>query len=349
MSPVNQIMELGSFFHVDNILARPMGQETHTNRYLSEYAENNFLRENLLRDYYLASIDNVCDASVMLCLKVKGETYVVAYSIAIQHGDVLFGGTYGEPIEINLSPGVSQDFLDLIVKCTLKYYSAYTPRARKLYLSLANNAECICKTLKPYLSLDSTRLDALAGRYIDLQKGYDSVRAGYRKSFKPLITKMKRSHQLSQSYNASKNEALQLFQQYRDQHLLAAGRRTRSNKSWDIQKELLVRNDAIVITLSDESGVVCGAAYFVIRGSILCYWSGAYSRKNSSNGISHLIIDKALQISCQLRISKFYFGYPIYPPQQFIESSEKNRSLRLFRQGFSSCLSGGINLEIANQ
>ena len=341
-------METGSFFHVDNILALPMRKDAGIDNYLSEYAENNFLREDLIRNYYLTSIDNVHDASVMICLKVKGVIYLVAYSIAIQHGDSLFGGTYGEPIEISLSPGVSEDFLDLIVKCTLNYHSMHTPRARKLYMSLANNAECIYKSLKPYLSHDSTRLDALAGRYIDLQKGYASVRAGYRKSFKPLITKTKRSHKLSHSHNASKNEALELFQKYRDQHLLAAGRQTRSNKSWDIQKELLERNDAIVITLSDESGVVCGAAYFVVRGPILCYWSGAYSRKSSSNGISHLIIDKALQISCELGISKFYFGYPIYPPQQFTESSEKNRSLRLFRQGFSSSLSGGINLEIAN-
>ena len=147
---------------------------------------------------------------------------------------------------------------------------------------------------------------------IDLTK--DNLKKSLRKSYKSLV-------------NRQEGVIFSPFiYQLKELHLKAAGRKTRSDETWDIQQEMIDAGEAFVVELYKD-GTLISAALFMTN-QYCCYYAVAASLVGVN---SHPVIWAAIEYCKAEGLERFELG-------EKLEGTEKERNISKFKAGFGADL-----------
>lgn len=168
---------------------------------------------------------------------------------------------------------------------------------------------------------------------------YVEVRVNLAQSFHDVSRGLRKSHRQSISQGMKEMESVEIsfgeiedgtFDTFKALHLTAAGRETRPELSWELQKQAILNKQASLVTLSYDSRVV-GASFFWLSPTSGLYGSAAYDRSLFSKlPVAHLGIFRAIQHAQNIGLSHFIIGEAFNPG-----GSEKEQGIAAFKRGFS--------------
>ncbi len=167
---------------------------------------------------------------------------------------------------------------------------------------------------------------------LDLEQNYEEIKRNYRKSYKSLINKGKKDWNVQVFQEDPKR-----WKEFQDLHMQVSGRKTRSNKTWEIQADNLKDKNAIFIYIINNELDMVGGAYFDITKDEANYSVGVYRRDLIDQPLGHIIQDKAIQHFLDIGIKRYKIGNKPYPVKGN-ELSEKDISIAEFKSGFGSDL-----------
>ncbi|KGA21251.1 hypothetical protein GM51_2945 [freshwater metagenome] len=120
------------------------------------------------------------------------------------------------------------------------------------------------------------------------------------------------------------------FSEFRQLHLVSAGRVTRSIDSWHEMLAALRRGNASLVTVRHDDELVGGTFCWVSKSAAL-YGSGAYKRELFSQfPISHLTLFHSILLAEHLGCEKFFVGQTYAPG-----GTDKEKAIAFFKRGFS--------------
>lgn len=164
---------------------------------------------------------------------------------------------------------------------------------------------------------------------VDLRQSSDDIESGLRKSHRQSIAQgMNEMENVEISFGKITADT---FDTFKALHLTAAGRVTRPELSWELQRQAILNKQASLVTLSYDSRVI-GASFCWLSSSSGLYGSAAYDRSLFSTlPIAHLGVFRAIQHSRNIGLSKFIVGEAFNP-----SGSEKEQGIATFKRGFSA-------------
>lgn len=168
---------------------------------------------------------------------------------------------------------------------------------------------------------------------LDLSAPLEDIRLGLRKSYRPLISQGARLWQIQCLAQVDDR----LWQQFRSLHHQAAGRQTRSDASWDEQRDQVNRGDAFLVCLRNIEERMVGAGLFTMSRDEAVYAVGAYDRDLFDLPLGHVVQFRAIERMKELGLSWYRIGDRPYPADA---SSPDDKEIRIaeFKQGFASHL-----------
>lgn len=147
---------------------------------------------------------------------------------------------------------------------------------------------------------------------IDLIK--ENIKQNIRKSYKSLVNKTD-----GIIFSPSVRN-LQLL------HRKVAGRTTRSDKTWDIQQEMIECGEAFVVELYKDGTLISAALFY--KNKYCCYYACAASLTCVN---SHAVIWSAIEFCKAEGLKRFELG-------EKIEGTEKEKNISKFKSGFGGHL-----------
>ena len=186
---------------------------------------------------------------------------------------------------------------------------------------------------KTNLLLEKLLLNASSHNYyvevcVNLPQSSSDLERGLRKSHRQSISQgIKEMDSVEISFGEIANHT---FGAFKALHLTAAGRETRPELSWELQKQAILNKQASLVTLSYDSRVI-GASFFWLSRASGLYGSAAYDRSLFSKlPVAHLGIFRAIQHAQNIGLSHFIIGEAYSPG-----GSEKEQGIATFKRGFS--------------
>ena len=167
--------------------------------------------------------------------------------------------------------------------------------------------------------------------YCDLTLDNDEIWKSIRSSYKPLINKYKGNVKLIT------NPDKELWDKCKSLHIKSAGYQTRSDRSWDIQFELLQEENALLYCFFENKELI-GFSFFELGSEIITYGSAAYNRDYfNSKSISHSILWQSI-IDSKTKYKKklFYLG------DYYTKEDEKQKNIVEFKLGFANTFLPGF-------
>lgn len=170
--------------------------------------------------------------------------------------------------------------------------------------------------------------------YVDLRPPLAEIRAGFRKSYKPLINSCLRMWSSAVMDGANADPAV--WQTFKQLHIAVAGRQTRADETWDIQYRSLCAGQAFLVHLREPgSDRMVGAGFFVCTRDEGVYAVAAYDRslfdKPLGHGVQALAIERFKAMGQRwYRVGDRPYAQDLPPP------SEKEVAIGMFKQGFAS-------------
>lgn len=168
--------------------------------------------------------------------------------------------------------------------------------------------------------------------FVDLSMDIAAIKSRFRKSYKSLITSGKQHFNVGLLHNEGGKE---VWQEFRALHLVAAGRATRSEESWNLQYSALIKGEIFLVHLRDHSGRMVGGALFHVTRDEGYYSVGAYDRALFDKPIGHIIQHEAIEEMKRRGVRWYFIGgrpFPAEPPVL----SDKQKAIVLFQNGFAT-------------
>ena len=133
--------------------------------------------------------------------------------------------------------------------------------------------------------------------------------------------------------------SLSLFDEYKNLHVISAGRQTRSNKSWQAQYDAILNSQAFLVNAYIDSRHV-GSSFFTINNSHCYYASAAYDRSLFNSPIAHAVIWHAMLYAKNHSIFDFEIGEdsPGWDIRLAATFTQKQKNIMLFKSGFGGAL-----------
>jgi len=169
--------------------------------------------------------------------------------------------------------------------------------------------------------------------YIDLGQDMNSIKRGFRKSYKSLVSSGLREWHVG---ILSANEP-EVWEEFRELHFDVAGKRTRSNETWQKHYSDIQSGSGFLVYLRDSNGRMTGAGFFNHTRDEGMYAVAAYDRSLFDKPLGHVVQYVAIEHLKSLGISWYKLG-PRYYPSSSPAPSAKEISISEFKQGFASHL-----------
>jgi FemAB family protein len=167
---------------------------------------------------------------------------------------------------------------------------------------------------------------------VDLTRTLAQIKASFRKSYKSLISAGARYWDINVLGSSIEKSTWAEFQ---DLHRKVAGRSTRSNESWNIQYEMLIKNEAFLVTLRNPAGGLVGAGFFMHTKSEGVYAVAAYDRSLFDKPLGHAVQFVAIE-EMKRRGCQFYrIGRRPYSGEN-ISVTQKELAIAYFKEGFAT-------------
>jgi FemAB family protein len=187
------------------------------------------------------------------------------------------------------------------------------------------------------------KLSVCAESYVDLTLPERQATACVRKGFRDMIRKGREQWAVqiwsdAQYPGAAFDAAFCAFQAL---HLQAAGRMTRPQKSWDLQKQAVAHGQSLLVTLTPiEAGSVpldevVGAALFDLSPTEALYSVGAYRRDLFDRPLGHVIQAAVIDELRKRGLGGYRLGARPFAGLE-PDISEKEKSIGWFKAGFAT-------------
>lgn len=185
------------------------------------------------------------------------------------------------------------------------------------------------------------KVETRFNRIIDLNQEEGRIREDFSKSIKSALSKNLGDSQEIEivSENSSQQMIKSAFDSLKSLHFNSAGRSTRSDQSWNIQRKFLVGGNAFIVQLLSQGNVI-SSAYFMITGYDCYYGVGASAPKINGISFSHLCISNAIAYSKKLGLQTFHLGEQYSYLSHEITDKESNI------EKFKSFFGGRLLLEV---
>lgn len=171
--------------------------------------------------------------------------------------------------------------------------------------------------------------------YVDLRFSLEDIKLNFRKSFRPLVNKGIGLWDIK-IIDCHSLDIDQCFTKYRDFHALVSRRKTRSDKSWDIQAAMVKKGRAFVVSIFDKDQLI-GFGFFSKNDSFCSYGVGVYDRDRFSQPLGHVVQFKAIEYMKKVGLTKYQIGVRYFANQQKL-ASEKELSISHFKEGFANVM-----------
>jgi len=123
------------------------------------------------------------------------------------------------------------------------------------------------------------------------------------------------------------------FMLFKDLHFLASGRKTRSDKSWDYQFDMIVEGNAYLVNAYLGERLVSGC-YILHDNQTALYGVAANDRELMAEGlaINHYPLWQAINMANEKKCKKFLLGNVGIEDQ----TDQKSRNIAKFKRGFAT-------------
>ncbi|MDC0336050.1 hypothetical protein OAN24_04035 [Pseudodesulfovibrio sp.] len=166
---------------------------------------------------------------------------------------------------------------------------------------------------------------------IDLTRSKEELWAGLRKSYKALINNVSKSHTFV--IVDADSPSRQLHDSYVELHRKAAGRQTRSMRTFDLQYEMLKQDKAMIVGL-ERDGVPIAMSYFEHHNFGAYYGSAGDDPDAKGNDpLHHAVLWKAITRYKEKGFKHFEVGRQPLTSQLFEAPSKKELAIAFFKRG----------------
>ena len=170
--------------------------------------------------------------------------------------------------------------------------------------------------------------------YADLRLSEQEYKKRLRKSYRSLINSAAK-HFGVKILDTNHCGATVLWEQFISLHIKAAGRQTRSSKSWDLLYEMLQQKQADLIYVKDINNNMIGCSFFNHTANEVSYSVAAYERSVFDKPIGHAIQFKLIKLMRATSRSWYRLG-PMQYPFSDDEVSVKEQNISKFKSGFAT-------------
>ena len=168
-------------------------------------------------------------------------------------------------------------------------------------------------------------------QYIDLSLELDEIKGNFRKSYKSLIN----SGLKKWNTGILDKSNITIWNQFIDLHHKVSGRKTRSDRSWEIHYEDILNKNSFLVYLLDQNNSMVGAGFFNSTRDEGLYSVAAYNRDLFDQPLGHVVQFLAIK-ELKKRNIKWYKLGPRPYLKTFPKPSEKEISIAEFKNGFST-------------
>lgn len=169
--------------------------------------------------------------------------------------------------------------------------------------------------------------------FVDLSQDYSSLKSYYRKSYKALISK---GYKLLNPFKLDHDDP-KVWEEFKSLHFKAAGRKTRSEKSWDLLFEQVKEKKANFYFCRDHDNFMIGGSLVMTCEYEAFYAVAAYNRSLFHLPIGHLLQDFIIKDLIKTQIQWYRLGR-LYHKSDFDFPTDKEIQIGQFKSGFSSDL-----------
>ena len=175
-----------------------------------------------------------------------------------------------------------------------------------------------------------SRVELRFDRVLQLNDSESTGRNHYSKSVKEAI----RNKTLSTAMvsNRDSRETIEKeFNFLKELHLLSAGRLTRSERSWEMQLQMIKDGRAVLIFGKKENRT-CASAFFMLNEKSAFYGVSATDVKEKIAGATHQLIDFGIECLPSLGVEQIWMG--TQHSSSFSEITSKERNIEEFKSYF---------------
>jgi FemAB family protein len=167
--------------------------------------------------------------------------------------------------------------------------------------------------------------------YIDLSLSLKEIKAKLRKSYKALIT----SGMKLWSPKILLTKDSKVWEEFKELHRNVAGRKTRSDYTWELQHEDIKNGTSFLVYLQDDNYRMVGGGLFRITKDEALYSVGVYDRSLFDKPLGHIVQWCAIQEMKNKGLKWYKLGRRYYPSDK-PTPTEKEISISYFKEGFST-------------
>lgn len=162
---------------------------------------------------------------------------------------------------------------------------------------------------------------------INLNQSMSDIKKGFRKGHKAAINWAIKN--IDTRVISFKDISWTDMEKFRNLHIQASGRETRSVKTWRIQYDMIKNNEAFAV-FGEKDGVLITAALYQYSNKTCYYSISASNRKFFDKPISHILIWKAIEQAKLLNCKNFEVGEQVFDS----ENRKKESNISDFKRGF---------------
>lgn len=170
--------------------------------------------------------------------------------------------------------------------------------------------------------------------YIDLSLPENKYYSGIRKSYKSLIHEGSRLWKVRLLKDGLSEEDFEVFRLF---HIQVAGRITRSEETWELQRQAMASSNMFIVAIYDESDTMVGYGMFSITRDEGVYAIGVYDRTLFDKPLGHLIQWEAIRYMRQLGLRWYKIGKRFYTGDT-LAPTDKEVSIAYYKEGFATNL-----------
>lgn len=190
--------------------------------------------------------------------------------------------------------------------------------------------------------LDCFVVDALTECFVDLSYDERDILTKIRRTNKYSIQKAKDYWKIEIVTKYDNRNYIDLcFEQFQKLHLEVAGRKTRSDLSWEKQRNAVEDTDDFLVMMRENSGKLIGASLYCCTKTTCTYAVGAYDRSCFNKPVTHLSQWEAIKHCKKLNKRWYYVGHRPYIGDT-LKPSEKELAIGHFKEGFATELYNSI-------
>lgn len=177
--------------------------------------------------------------------------------------------------------------------------------------------------------------------FVNLKLDYSDLRKHYRKSYKSLISK---GYRVLNSYKLD-GDNKQIWEEFKLLHYKAAGRKTRSDRSWDILYDEILKKESSLYYCTNESGVMVGGSFIMENDFEAVYAVAAYDRELFNLPIGHFLQDFVIKNLLESKKHWYRLGRKFHNMDSD-NPTKKEIQIGNFKSGFSTDLIANFRFTI---